>query len=176
MCGEIWWGQEGVDGNDLLEKGGHNAYVAQISSRQGGLEGSQMRSRMTRTERVPEDKREIVVLLSLLAELEEGTLPCVRVHQVDDQGIYFVLLMDADYMLLVGLETERGGLGIPGKGRASETLLLVWIELGGVLQIRERFWRNEPRHGWTERNPSERSSDGQVQGAWASSPGRLPKT
>lgn len=65
---------------------------------------------------MPEDKREIVVLFSLLAKLEEGTFPCIRVHQVDDQGINFVLLVDADDMLLMGLETERGGLGEPGKG------------------------------------------------------------
>lgn len=130
---------------------------------------------LTRTERVPKDKRKVVVLLSLLAELQESALSCIRVHQVDDQGINFVLLVDADDMLLVGLETERGGLGIPGKCRASETLLLVRIELSSVLQIRERLWRNKPRHGCTERNPSERSSDEQV-GAWASRPGRLRKT
>lgn len=124
-----------------------------FGSCQEGLEGCQIRGGMIRTEGVPENEREIVILLSLLAELQEGALPCTRVHQVDDQGINFVLLVDADDMLLVGLETERGGLGIPGKSRASEALLLVWIELGGVLQIRERFWRNEPRHGCTERNP-----------------------
>lgn len=118
---------------------------------------------------MPEDEREIVVLLSLLAELEESTLPCIRVHQVDDQGINFVLLVDADDMLLMGLETERGGLGEPGKGRASETLLLVGIELGALLQIRERFWRNEPRHGCAERNTSERSDQGYT-GNWGIEP------
>lgn len=57
----------------------------------------------TRTKRMPEDEREIVVLLSLLAKLEEGSLPRIRVHQIDDQGINFVLLLDADDVLLVGL-------------------------------------------------------------------------
>ena len=84
---------------------------------------------------MPEYEREIVILLSLLAELEKSTLPCIRVHQVDDQGIDFILLVDADDMLLVRLETERGGLGEAGQGRASESLLLVGIKLGGVLQI-----------------------------------------
>ena len=109
---------------------------------------------------MPENEREIIILLSLLAELEEGSLPRIRVHQVDDQAINFVLLVDADDVLLMGLEAERGGLGEPGKGRASETLLLVGIELGAVLQIRERFGRNEPRHGCAERMESERSEQG----------------
>lgn len=75
-------------------------------------------------------------------------------------------------MLLMRLETERGGLGVHGKGRASETLLLVWIELGGVLQIRKRPGRDEPRHGCTETS----QSDGSEREQWASGPSRLPKT
>ena len=55
---------------------------------------------------MPENEREIIILLSLLAELEEGSLPRIRVHQVDDQAINFVLLVDADDVLLMGLEAE----------------------------------------------------------------------
>lgn len=100
---------------------------------------------VTRTKRVPEDEGEIVVLFPLLAELEECTLPCIRVHQVDDKCIDFVLFLDAkNVVLLMRLETERGCLG-----EAREALLLVRIELSGVLKIGKRLWRDEPRHGGT---------------------------
>ena len=37
----------------------------------------------TRTERVPKNQSEVIVLLSLLTELQESTLACIGIEKVD---------------------------------------------------------------------------------------------
>ena len=47
------------------------------------------------TERVPEHEGEVVVLLSLLAELQKSGLARSRVHELYDERVDLAVLMDA---------------------------------------------------------------------------------
>lgn len=46
------------------------------------------------TKRMPENKRKIIPLLSLLAELEQGGFSRLRAEQLDDEPVDLVVLVD----------------------------------------------------------------------------------
>ena len=41
---------------------------------------------------MPEDKGEVIPLFALLAELEQGGLPCSWIEELDDEPVHLVIL------------------------------------------------------------------------------------
>ena len=61
------------------------------------------RRHIERTKRVPEDKSKVVILLPLLAQLQESTLASLRVEKVDHKAVDLGLIIEA------ALDTQSTG-------------------------------------------------------------------
>lgn len=48
-----------------------------------------------RTKGVPEDQGEIIVLFSFLTELKQGSVAGLRVHELNDEGVYLFVVLGA---------------------------------------------------------------------------------
>lgn len=51
--------------------------------------------KVRRTERIPEYKCKVVVLLSLFAQFEQSAFPRIGIHKVDNQRVYLRVFLDS---------------------------------------------------------------------------------
>ena len=86
---QVRWREHWIDGHDLLEEGWHDTWV-----RGERLETDDFASEKDwLTECVPQDEGEVVILLALFGELEEGGLSGFRVQEVYDEAVDVVLVV-----------------------------------------------------------------------------------
>jgi hypothetical protein len=45
---------------------------------------------------VPEDEGQVVVLLPFLTQLEQGSLPAIGVHEIDNETVYLSVLLGTE--------------------------------------------------------------------------------
>jgi len=86
---QVRWREHWIDGHDLLEEGWHDTWCAV-------RQNATRRRRFAKgwlTECVPQNEGEVVVLLALFGELEEGGLSRFRVQEVYDEAIDVVLVV-----------------------------------------------------------------------------------
>jgi len=86
---QVRWREHWIDGHNLLEEGWHDTWCAV-------RQNATRRRRFAKgwlTECVPQNEGEVVVLLALFGELEEGGLSRFRVQEVYDEAIDVVLVV-----------------------------------------------------------------------------------
>ena len=110
------------------------------------------RRHIERTKRVPEDKSKVVILLPLLAQLQESTLASLRVEKVDHKAVDLGLIIEAtldtqstgeENALMRGRVREGREVG-GGVGIGLDTALVrVVLQIRMVVEVRHRFWGNQ---------------------------------